>query len=65
MGEVLKGKPEAAPTLPNGMVPPTPEPEPLPTVITVPTSPDAPLNLPASMIPVPIMDGPTEPEVMD
>lgn len=65
MGEVLKGKPVAAPTLPNGMVPPTPEPVVLPTIIPVPGSPDAPLNLPASMIPVPVMDNPAEPQVMD
>ncbi len=64
MAEALKGMPVSAPTLPNGMIPPAPEPEPLPTDAEGSTT-EPPLNLPASMIPVPIMDRPVEAEIMD
>jgi penicillin-binding protein 1A len=65
MGEVLKGTPVVAPTLPNGMVPPPPEPVEIPITGNPEANSEAPLNLPASMIPVPIMDGPSDPRVMD
>jgi len=58
MADVLKGMPEVSPTLPNGMVPPAPEPPPVSSSESA--SPQATLNLPASMIPVPIMDEPVD-----
>ncbi|MDP1540866.1 MAG: penicillin-binding protein 1A [Moraxellaceae bacterium] len=63
MGEVLKDMPVVAPTLPNGMVPPAPEPPPELNANGVST--EAPLNLPPSMIPVPIMDNQFDAQVLD